>query len=383
MALKDLFAPKDNNTTQGDPFLDAVIAYETTGTDWAGLNALHNSDVYTAIRTIAADVATNPIKYTDTATQAGKKLNTLLTTTPNNQQTAYKFWFSIVANMLLFGNAYARVIRNDSGQIAAIQQMENGNTSLQQDSDTGALTYTYNDGTHKISLQPAEVLHFLIFSTDGITGRSPLMSLTTELQVADTSKQLQRDSFKAGIWGTGILKVHKSDLNADAANAIRNKWEASNAGKARTLILDDTMDYSRLEVNTDVLQLAGNTSWTKKQIAAAFGLPIEKLGGESEHSNTSMTNAQYLQSTLIYYFKAITSELDTKLATQGNSFSIDTTALFTADPATQYALYENAVTAGIMTAEEAREKLGLPPVANGTLRQPSAATTTDYKHYSF
>ena len=73
----------------------------------------------------------------------------------------------------------------------------------------------------------------------------------------------------------------------------------------------------------------------------------------------------YLQSTLTYYFSCITSELNAKLATGTNSFSFDTSALFSADPSTTYGMYENAVKGGLMTPNEARKKLGLPAIAGG------------------
>jgi phage portal protein BeeE len=54
---------------------------------------------------------------------------------------------------------------------------------------------------------------------------------------------------------------------------------------------------------------------TTKQIAKAFGVPIERLGVENEHSSTFKVTLQYIQSTLIHYFNVFVSEFDTKLET--------------------------------------------------------------------
>lgn len=58
------------------------------------------------------------------------------------------------------------------------------------------------------------------------------------------------------------------------------------------------MDYKQLEVNTDVLKEAKLVDWTTKQIAKAAGLPLDRLGIESEHRNAVQSNVMYLQNTL-------------------------------------------------------------------------------------
>ena len=80
-----------------------------------GIGALRNSDVFTAVRVIASDLATNPIEYSD------KRISVLLNKAPNDHMTAWGFKFALAANMLLNGNSFARVTKNPSGQVTGFE----------------------------------------------------------------------------------------------------------------------------------------------------------------------------------------------------------------------------------------------------------------------
>ena len=220
-----------------------------------GIGALRNSDVFTAVRVIASDLATNPIEYSD------KRISVLLNKAPNDHMTAWGFKFALAANMLLNGNSFARVTKNPSGQVTGFELVTN--------------------------------------SQMVVKGLSPLYSLRDEVGVQKSGHALLKGFFNTGVQGTGILKVNKIQLDTKAKENIRNKFEAANSGDnaLKTIILDNDMDYKQLEVNTDVLNLVNFSDWTTKQIAKAFGLPLDRLGIESEHSNAVQSNLIYLQNT--------------------------------------------------------------------------------------
>ena len=340
----DTTQPRDDNS---DPFLDALVSMTSNDSGlYVGIGALRNSDVFTAVRVIASDLATNPIEYSD------KRISVLLNKAPNDHMTAWAFKFALAANMLLNGNSFARVTKNPSGQ----------------DDTTGIISYEYTpDSGRSQRLNASEVLHFKCFTQDGYKGLSPLYSLRDEVGVQKSGHALLKGFFNSGVQGTGILKVNKSQLDAKAKENIRSKFEAANSGDnaLKTIILDNDMDYKQLEVNTDVLNLVNSSDWTTKQIAKAFGLPLDRLGIESEHSNAVQSNLVYLQNTLIQYFTCFTSEMDAKLSTGDNRFSFNTDKLFSADPATMQELAVKGLQGGVLTTNEARARLNLSPITGG------------------
>ncbi|MDC8311347.1 phage portal protein, partial [Lacticaseibacillus rhamnosus] len=321
-----------------------------------------NSDVFTAVRVIASDLATNPIEYSD------KRISVLLNKAPNDHMTAWAFKFALAANMLLNGNSFARVTKNPSGQVTGFELVPNSQMVVKQDDTTGIISYEYTpDSGRSQRLNASEVLHFKCFTQDGYKGISPLYSLHDEVGVQKSGHALLKGFFNTGVQGTGILKVNKTQLDSKAKENIRNKFEAANSGDnaLKTIILDNDMDYKQLEVNTDVLNLVNSSDWTTKQIAKAFGLPLDRLGIESEHSNAVQSNVMYLQNTLIQYFTCFTSEMDAKLSTGDNRYSFNTDKLFSADPATMQELAVKGLQGGVLTTNEARAKLNLPPITGG------------------
>lgn len=352
--------PREDNS---EPFLDALISMTSNDSGmYVGAGALRNSDVFTAVRVIASDLATNPIEYND------KRISVLLNKAPNDHMTAWAFKFALAANMLLNGNSFARVTKNPSGQVTGFELIANSQMVVKQDDTTGIVSYEYTpENGRSQRLNASEVLHFKCFTQDGYTGLSPLYSLHDEVGVQKAGHKLLKGFFNTGVQGTGILKVSKSQLDAKAKENIRTKFEAANSGNnaLKTIILDNDMDYKQLEVNTDILNLVNSSDWTTKQIAKAFGLPLDRLGIESEHSNAVQSNLMYLQNTLIQYFTCFTSEMDAKLATGDNRFSFNTDKLFSADPATMQELAIKGIQGGVYTVNEARAKLNLPRIEGG------------------
>jgi HK97 family phage portal protein len=357
----DTSQPRQDDNSE--PFLDALISMTSNDSGvYVGVGALHNSDIFTAVKVIASDLAANPIEYSD------KKLTVLLNKAPNDHMTAWAFKFALATNMLLDGNAFALIGRNNSQQVNALEFVPNSQMVVKQDDSTGVVAYEYTPTDGPTQRLPAsEVLHFKCFTQDGYTGLSPLYALHDEVALQKSGNNLLNGFFKSGVQGTGLLKVHKSDLDAPAKENIRQKFEQANSGTnaLKTIILDENMDYSQLQVNTDVLQLVNSNDWTTKQIAKAFGLPLDRLGVESEHSNAIQSNLMYLQNTLVQYFSSFTSELDAKLSTGDNRFGFNTDKLFSADPATMQKLAIDGLQGGLLTTNEARDKLNLPPIAGG------------------
>lgn len=350
--------PRDDNS---DPFVDALVNMTTSDASiFVGAGALKNSDIFSAVRKISGDIASTELIYDDNSTQ-GKRLTNLLNNAPNNQQNAWSFWFGEMCSCLLNGNSYAQIIKNNSGQVKALLFLPNNAVTVTQDDETGVLTYHYKNK----KLLSREILHFKVFTQDGYKGISPIYALRDQIDIQHSKDDTVTNYFKHGYIGKSILKVMGADLGADAKQEIRDKFLKANRNDAGVIVLDDNTDYKNLPVDKSVVDVANAIDWTTRQVASAFGLPVEVLGVENEHSNNQQSMLNYLQSTLTYYFRCITSELDAKLATGNYHFNFDTSKLFTADPNVMYSMYENAIQNGLLTPNEARSKLGLSAVDGG------------------
>lgn len=356
---------KANKATTGDPFLDAVVSIESTEGNFASVTNLRNSDVFTAIKIIASDIASSPLQVVKKGMpQDENEIVHLMNTKPNSEMDGWHFKFSLAANMLLNGNSFAEIVRED-GKVKELHLLPNSSVTVKQN-DSGKISYQIGDKKRKKA--PEDVLHFKYFTQDGLTGLSPLYALKDEVKIQKAGNKTWFSFFTRGVNGTGILKVQKSDLDNNAKTAIREKFEAANGGEnsLRTIILDDTMDYKTLEINTDVLKLVNSSDWTSKQIAKCFGIPVERLGVENIHSSNAQSNLLYLKNTLIHYFNVFTSEMNVKLLSQeGLGYRFNTDYLMETDPETMITNTLKQVQGSMLTINEGRAKLGLPPVDGG------------------
>lgn len=341
-------------------FMDALISMTSSDSaTYVGAGALRNADVYTAIRVIASDIASNPIQGTNDKTAK------LLNENPNPQMNGFNFKFALAVNLLLNGNAFAEITRDNSGRPTQLNFIKNSEMVVKQDDQSGQVTYNYQPNNLKRrQITPVNMLHFKYFTQDGIVGISPLYALRDQISVQKSGNNLLRGFFQNGVNGTTVLKVHKTDLDAGAKENIREQFEKANTGNnaLRSLVIDDSMDISNLEVNTDVLKFINSNDWSSRQIAEAFNIPIERLGVENEHSSNEQSNLLYLQNSLSDYFSVFSSEINSKLA---GTYTFNTDKLFSADPATNQDLALKGLQGGLLTVNEARSKIGLAPVDNG------------------
>lgn len=362
---------KEVNPDHGNAFLDAVVSMQTDDSNlYYGANAINNSDVFSAIRILASDVASSPIRLLRGETLAKQdKYYNLLNNRPNDLMDGFHFKFALMANLLLNGNSYAEIDNPDDPK--EIKFIKNSSMTVKQDDDTGVLMYEISNSKGKIHrVNPERILHFKYFSQDGVTGVSPLVSLRDELNLQKYGNKMLTNFYRSGINSNGILHVKKSDLDADAKKAIRNKFEEVNAGSnnsSKTIVLDDSMEYTPLEVNSDVLKLVNSNDWSSKQVAKVFGLSTYQLGVEENHSSVSQTNMNYINGTLSHYFNVFTAELNFKILSSADrqNFRFSTDRLFSVDPETTAENAIKEVQGGILTINEARKKMNLPSVKGG------------------
>lgn len=365
-----LFKPRNTNYTTGEPFLDHVVSMTSNDSTitYTGIKAIQNSDVFTSVNILASDIASSPLQIVkEDKVQSDGHLTELLNTKPNENMDGWHFKFSLAVNMLLNGNSFAEIIRDGSNRVKQLELLKNSIVSMKQRKNGSVYYEVETEAKSKRIIEKENILHCKHFTQDGLTGIPPLYALADEMKVQKAGNRTIHNFFNRGINGSGILKVHKSDLNAEAKNAIREKFEEANSSDEgnnalRTIILDDGMDYQNIEVNTDVLKLINSSDWTTKQIAKAFGIPSERLGVESHHSNTTQTNVMYLQNTLVHYYRSFTSELDNKLRYH---FKFNSDFLFEADPETMTETIVNQVESGLITQNEGRAKLGYKPLNGG------------------
>jgi len=156
-------------------------------------SAMTNSDIYSVVSLISSDIAGMKFHSTDTVEQ--------LLNNPSSYINGFNFWQTVVAQMLLYGNAYATIDKDSSGAVQGITLLRDDQVS-EIIINNAELTYLVNfDEANKPSLYYSsdEILHFRLLTVGTDTnkqyfGRSPLVALAPEINIQNLSNNLTKST---------------------------------------------------------------------------------------------------------------------------------------------------------------------------------------------
>lgn len=272
--------------------------------------ALQHSDIYAVVNRISSDIASASIDI------PAPFYNVIQN--PNPRQTKFAFIQSIVASMLLTGNAFVIMYRNGSSIPSELELVPSANVEMTLEDDL-SITYnfSFDDGRPNKVLTGKDVLHFKLMSTGYeaslYTGRSPLESLVTEIAIQDNSNKLTLNVLANAITPTNILKVEKGVLDSDRKKNMKQAFESS-MKTGSTIVLDQSADLKQISINSDVANFLKNVDYTSENIAKAFCIPSSYVGlNADEQSSIEQIRSDYINSLNMYY-KPIEEELSKKLA---------------------------------------------------------------------
>lgn len=272
--------------------------------------AMKHSDIFSVVHLLSSDLAA--IDFDTKKKQVSKILQS-----PNQICNGYSFWQTIFAQLLLSGNAYARIYGDSvTGRMDTLEYLSPSQVTVNKDSQNTSLWYdvTFPDSERpdERATPASQVLHFRICSTDGMVGNSPLAALSSELKLQDSNAKFTLDTFKNALNIKGILEIQRTDLSDEAQKAFKTRFMET-LRKDGVGISDQLSKYHPIEVNQDLAKLLRATDWTSEQIAKAYGIPKDYLGSESQHSNIEMISNLYMTA-LARYIRPVISELQNKLS---------------------------------------------------------------------
>lgn len=364
-----------------DHLLDSGVIPSFRG-GYLGISALRNSDVLTAVSIVSGDVSRFPLVITDSSTDEVVDLANieyLMNTKVNKRLSAYQWKFSMMVNAILTGNAYSRIVRDPITNEPAMFEFYAPSQTQVDTSDPDNIIYRftpYNSSMQKIC-GFEDVIHWKFFSYDTIMGRSPLLSLGDEIGLQESGVSTLQKFFKSGLKGS-IIKAKASNLSAEARRKMREDFERAQAGAdaGSPIIVDSTMDYQPLEVDTNVLNLINSNNYSTAQIAKALRVPAYRLAQNSPNQSVKQLADDYIRNDLPFYFEPITSEFELKLLddAQRHQYRIgfDTKSV-NGLPITDV---NTAVNGGLWTGNEGRTELGKKPLKDPNMDRIQSTLNT-------
>ena len=147
--LSSLFHSRDKptNSANGSAYR-FLFGGSNSGKSINERSAMQMTTVYTCVRILSESIAGLPIhiyKYTDSGSKEkaiNHPLYRLIHDEPNLEMTSFVFRETLMTHLLLYGNAYAQIIRNGKGEVIALYPLMTNRMSVDRD-DNGIFWRRY------------------------------------------------------------------------------------------------------------------------------------------------------------------------------------------------------------------------------------------------
>lgn len=346
------------------------------GSTYTSVKAIRNSDIFAGVGMLAADIASLPIDILlKGLKQDINPISNLLNNSPNPYMNGYSLKFIMVANAILNGNSYVEIVRDVNGQPNQLYFIPSSDVAIRQDGSR--IFYDVIDGKQNRQISQQDMIHYKVFTLDGITGISPLIGLQHELKMQHEVNHLVRQFIKNGTIPGGILKLKDSRINNEARERMKKKWQESYSGSDeafKVLVMDATQEYQPLEVNTEILKLINTTDWNTKQISKVLKIPLHKMGISTSNMSLEQMQLDYIAS-LNSYIAPLTAELEFKLLTPQEkaftSIQMNTSKFRMLEQKEIVGNLKDLINSGVYSINDALKELGLPPIQDGDIHLAS------------
>lgn len=314
--FKRLFQARDkpkkttNLFTGGGSF---TFGLTTSGNRVNNQTAMRTTAVYACVRILSEAIASIPLNFYRYTLDGGKEkylthpLYYLLHDEPNPEMTSFVFRETLMGHLLLWGNAYAQIIRNGKGQVLALYPLLPDRMQVDRDS-VGRLVYTYTRyrdeaGSRRefetIKLFKEDVLHIPGLGFDGLIGYSPIAMAKNAIGMSMAAEDYGATFFANGATPGGILE-HPGIVKDP--ERLRESWHAQFSGKNshNIAVLEEGMTFKPMSIPPNEAQFLETRKFQIDEIARIFRVPPHMVGDleKSSFSNIEQQSLEFVKYTL-------------------------------------------------------------------------------------
>ena len=330
--------------------------------------------VYSCVRILAEAVAGLPLhfyKYKDDGSKEkalDNSLYHLLHDEPNPEMSSFVFRETLMTHLLLWGNAYAQIIRNGKGEIIALYPLMANKMQVDRD-EHGQLYYIYTRSSDEaktmegitVYLSPRDVLHIPGLGFDGLVGYSPIAMAKNAIGLAMATEEYGAKFFANGAAPSGVLE-HPGTIKDPAR--LRENWNATFGGSAnsgKVAVLEEGMKYTPISISPEQAQFLETRKFQINEIARIFRVPPHMLADleKSSFSNIEQQSLEFVKYTLdpwvIRWEQSLYRSLLTPEEKKKYFFKFNLEGLLRGDYASRMSGYATARQNGWMSANDIRE----------------------------
>ena len=373
------------NRTAGSAY-SFFLGNSTAGKRVNERSAMQMTAVYSCVRILSESVASLPLHLYRYTKNGGKEkavdhsLYFLLHDEPNPEMTSYVFRETLMTHLLLWGNAYAQIIRNGKGEVIALYPLMPDRMTVDRN-EKGELYYEYQMSSDDakinkestVQLKREDVLHVPGLGFDGLVGYSPIAMAKNAIGLAIAAEEYGSKFYANGAAPSGVLE-HPGTLKDPSK--VRESWTQTFGGSAnanKVAVLEEGMKYTPISIAPNEAQFLETRKFQINEIARIFRVPPHMVGDleKSSFSNIEQQSLEYVQYTLAPWIARFEQSMVRALLSVSEKkdffikFNVD--GLLRGDYQSRMSGYATARQNGWMSANDIRELENLDriPVEQG------------------
>lgn len=304
--------PKIENRTVGSSY-SFYMGGSSAGKNVNERSAMQMTAVYSCVRILAEAVAGLPLHLYRYKEDGGKEraidnnLYHLLHDEPNKEMSSFIFRETLMTHLLLWGNAYAQIIRNGKGEVVALYPLMPNKMQVDRD-ENGELYYIYIRSSDEaktmegvtVYLTPRDVLHIPGLGFDGLVGYSPIAMAKNAIGLAIATEEYGAKFFANGAAPSGVLE-HPGTIKDPSR--LRENWNSTFGGSAnsgKVAVLEEGMKYTPISISPEQAQFLETRKFQIDEIARIFRVPPHMVGDleKSSFSNIEQQSLEFVKYTL-------------------------------------------------------------------------------------
>lgn len=276
----------------------------------------------------------------------------------------------LVVSLCLRGNAYGYILEFDNrGQPKQVHWLNPDEVYVDE---MNPLQPRYQWLGVEIPLD--RIIHIALFVKPGkVAGLSPVSNFADSIGVGLKAADFGATWFDHGGHPPGTFKNTIKTITPEQSREISNRLENAML-KRKPLVFGSDWEFTALRVSPEEAQFIQTMKLNANHMAAIFGVPAERVGGEPGGSLTydsPVQSGEDLHRFTIRPWLVLLEDAFSSRMASAVEFEINADALYRADISGRYTAHSAALTAGFMTVNEVREIEGLPPVEGGDkIREP-------------
>lgn len=331
------------------------------------------SAVYRCVDLITDNIAILPITIKNVDNEhiseiTNHSLNNVFENKTVNEMTMYTLMKMMIQSVLLYGNGFAYIERNNKGDVIGLQFLHPADVIINYDKYNRNLYYTIT--TIRKNVEPCNIIHLIKNSYDGVNGKSVISYANRSIANGNQTENQALSFFESGCNLSGILST-SGPLNEQQKEQIRTSWSNAYSGSGSGLaVISGGMTYQPISVNANDAQLLESRHFNVVDICRFFGINPVLLGENNGVSLGTMEQIQqqFISHTIQPYITMIEQEFNRKLLKPSESnlkIELDTNELIKTDKNALASYYSTLLDKGILCINEVRKEMGYNAIDGG------------------